>query len=230
MYYELVQEYPNLLFVQKDRTLDAVSDVTKPNFLLIPEGLQKIQESKIFYNTAQDDQGVNLQWQSVTYLTPLDFLAKTQLNNDDKDPNTIVVEGFDNQKMLVRTNEFPNYCTSFDGVYLTFDSFNNKYDTTLQASKSRIVSTEMPLFLQQDDFVIPVPEHLSETYLTMVLAECYSALRQEENANLNRKARRMRIKMQQDSRVIGSGGRSKTKYGRTSPTNSFSQRRGVSQN
>ncbi len=36
IYYEMVQEFPNLLFVQKDVTLDAVGDATKPNFLLIP--------------------------------------------------------------------------------------------------------------------------------------------------------------------------------------------------
>lgn len=228
IYYEMVQEYPNLLFIQKDRTLDAVSDPDKPNFLLIPQNLQDIRDSKIFYNVAQEDFGQSLMWKEITYLSPVEFIQTTQ-GGDDKDPSTIVVKGFDKQSMLVQTNQWPTYCTSFDNKYITFDSYNSDYDTTIQASKSRVVSTEMPQFLQEDDFVIPVPDSLSETYLAMVLAECYSALRQEENPRLNQKARRKKIKMQQDNRILGASGRPKTKYGRTSPTAPYQRTRGASQ-
>lgn len=229
IYYEMIQEYPNLLFTQKDRTLDAVSDASKPNFLLIPENVQDIRESQVYYNVAREDQGETLDWKAIQYLAPLEFIQVTQ-QGTDKDDNVDVITGFDGQVMLVRTNEFPTYCTSFDDKYITFDSYDKEYDSALQESKSRIVATEEPVFLIQDDFVIPVPDHLSETYLNMVLAECYSALRQEENARLNQKSRRMRIKLQQDNRAMGASGRPKTKYGRVSPTAPYSRSRGVSTN
>lgn len=228
VYYEMAQEFPNLLFLQKDRTLDSVSDVARPTFLLIPSEFQNIKEAKILYNTAREDQGETLNWEVVNYLPPLDFLAETQLNYNDKDPNTEVIEGFDKQKILIGNKEFPTYCTSFDDKYITFNSYHKDYDTTLQASKSRVIATEMPSFLQEDDFLIPVPEHLSETFLVMCLAELYSSLRQENNVKLDQRARRARIKLQQDNRVLGSSGRAKTKYGRRAPVGTRRRAIGVS--
>ena len=46
VYYRMVQEYPNLLFTMKERTLGAVSDPTRPNYMLLPTNVQRVQESK----------------------------------------------------------------------------------------------------------------------------------------------------------------------------------------
>ena len=52
-YYQMIQEYPDLLFTMKRTVLDAFSDVSRPNFLLIPSAVQRIQESEIYYNTSK---------------------------------------------------------------------------------------------------------------------------------------------------------------------------------
>lgn len=41
IYYKMVQEYPNLLFTMKERTLDALSDLSRPNYMLLPTNIQK---------------------------------------------------------------------------------------------------------------------------------------------------------------------------------------------
>ena len=211
-YYEMIQEFPNLLFTQKERTLDSIGDATKPTYLLIPQNVQRIQESKVYYNVATNT-NVTLSYKELTYLTPLEFISHTSSRTDGT-TNTEVVTGFNNEKTVVVNNKFPEYYTSFDDTYVVFDSYNSTYDSTMQAGKSKIISTEETVFLQQDDFVIPIPDALSETYLYMFLDQALNDIHQERNAAIATKARRMRIKMQQDSRRLGTGGRAKAQRGR----------------
>jgi hypothetical protein len=220
IYYEMVQEFPNLLFVQKDVTLDAVGDVTKPNFLLIPPTVQNIKDSELYYNVSETG---DLQYKTLKYCSPLEFLSITS-QYSSKDTSVDVITGFDNQKMAVINDEWPTYFTSFDGVYIVTNSYNSEYDTTMQASKSRVLITQMPAFLQQDAFLIPIPQHLSTTYLAMVLSECFNLIYQQPNAMLNQKARKLRIRMQQTSQVLGSGGRAKPSYGKRNAVSRKSRR------
>lgn len=210
IYYEMVQEFPHLLFVQKDVTLDAVSDTTKPNFLLIPDSVQSIKDSELYYNISKTG---DLEYRALKYCSPLEFMSITA-QYSSKDTSVDIITGYDNQKMGVINDEFPEYFTSFDGVYIVTNAYNSTYDTTLQASKTRVLVSQMPVFLQQDEFVIPVPQHLSSTYLSMVLDECFNLVYQQPNAKISQKARKLRIKLQQTSQVIGSGGRARKSYGK----------------
>ena len=78
--------------------------------------------------------------------------------------------------MVVSTNAFPTFCTSFDNKYVVFNSYHSDYDTTLQSSKSKIVASGEEVFYQEDDFVIPIPSHLSEAYLDMFLNEALTLI------------------------------------------------------
>jgi hypothetical protein len=212
IYYEMVQEFPNLLFVQKDVTLDAVGDTTKPNFLLIPETVQNIKESELYYNVSETG---DLEYKALKYCSPLEFMSITA-QYSSKDTSVDVINGFDNQKIPVINDEWPKYFTSFDGKHIVTNSYNSEYDTTLQASKTRVLVTQMPVFLQQDAFLIPIPQHLSTTYLAMVMDECFNLVYQQPNAKISQKARKLRIRLQQASQVLGSGGRAKRSYGKRS--------------
>lgn len=216
IYYKMVQAYPNLLFTMKERTLDAVSDTDRPNYMLLPKDVQKVKESKLYYNVATESGEVN--YKEVQYLTPLDFVSQT--NRASSTTNTMIVEGYDDNKMVIGTKQFPSYFTSFDNKYVVFDSYNSDYDTTLQASKTRIVVSEEAVFLIEDDFIIPIPEHLSETYMDMVLDECLNLIYQQPNGMISQRARAARIKLQQDNRTVGQG-RSKRSYGRKGTLNSY---------
>jgi hypothetical protein len=220
IYSEMVQEFPNLLFVQKDVTLDAISDATKPNFLLIPDVVQNIKDSELYYNVSETG---DLQYKALKYCSPLEFMSITA-QYSSKDTSVDVINGFDNQKIPVINDEWPSYFTSFDGKHIVTNSYNSKYDTTMQASKTRVLVTQMPVFLQQDAFLIPIPQHLSTTYLAMVMSECFNLIYQQPNAMLNQKARKLRIKMQQASQVIGSGGRAKPSYGKRGAASRKSRR------
>jgi len=213
-YYQMIQEYPDLLFTMKRTVLDAFSDVSRPNFLLIPSAVQRIQESEIYYNTSKTE---GLEYKKLTYLPPREFMGCVGRTDST---NTIIVEGLDKDRMAVNTKQFPTYFTSFDNVHVVFDSYNSDYDTTLQSSKTLVVVSQEEPFLQEDDFEIPVPATLSETYLNMFLDEAMSLVYQQANPLISRKARAARIKLQQDNRKLG-GGRGKTRYGRSGHSTSY---------
>ena len=208
VYYQMVQAYPNLLFTMRETVLESVSDTERPNYMLIPNDVQKIQESRLWYNCAKEEGDIN--YKELQYLPPLDFVAAT---TNAAGSDVIVVEGYDENKMEIKTKQFPSYYTSFDNKYVVFDSYHSDYDDTLQSSKTRVVVSQEETFLQADDFVIPVPAHLSETYLDMFLNEALTLVYQQPIGMISQRARTAKIKLQQDNRTLGSG-RSKRKYGR----------------
>lgn len=215
VYYQMVQTYDNLLFTMKETTLDSASDPSRPNYMLLPQGIKKIQESKIYYNVSQDP--LKLEYSLIEYLPPLDFLEITLHSSTS---TSIIVEGFDHSFMNIQTNQFPKYCTSFDNKYVVFDSYHSEYDTSLQSSKSKIVSSGEEVFLQEDDFIIPVPSHLSEAYLDMFLNEALTLVHQQPIGMIATRARAAKIKLQQDNRTLGQS-RSKKNYGRRSTSISY---------
>lgn len=214
VYYKMVQEFPNLLFTMKEMTLDSLSDVTRPNYMLLPKDIQKIQESKIYYNVSTTG---GISYKEITYLTPLEFIERTHTSSTT---NTIIVEGFDENRMVVKTKQFPSYCTSFDNKYVVFDSYHSDYDTTLQSSKSKIVASGQEVFLQEDDFVIPVPSHLSEAYLDMFLNEALTLIHQQPIGMIASRARSAKIKLQQDNRTLGQSRKGRG-YGRKGISGSY---------
>lgn len=215
IYYKMVQEYPNLLFTMKERTLDALSDLSRPNYMLLPTNIQKVHESKVWYDVSKDED--KIQYQEVKYVPPLKFVEMTSRSGGDE---TRIVKGFDESEMVVVTNRFPTYFTSFDNKHVVFDAYNKEFDDTLQASKTKVVAAGEEDFLISDDFVIPIPDHLSETYMDMVLNECLTLIYQQPNGMIAQRSRVAKIKLQQDNRTVGQS-RGKRSYGRKGTINSY---------
>lgn len=212
VFYRMLQEYPNLLFTMQEMTLDSLADTTKPNYLSIPQRIQKIQESKIYYNVSRTDNEIS--FKEIKYLPPTKFTDYVTTRGTSTNTETVI--GFDGSETVVPNKQWPTYCTSFDNKYVVFDSYHSDYDTVLQSSKTKIVASSEPVFLLEDDFVIPIPDALSETYLDMVLDECMNFVYQQPNPILNQRARAARIKLQQDNRALGQS-RGKKSYGRRGP-------------
>ncbi len=227
VFYNMSHMYPDLLYVQKDLNLDAYTDSTKPNYLKLPENILEVQESRLWYNNARTDLEETVRYEEVKYLPPLDFNDMMSAYND-RDSSTEVIDTPNGTKLVIQNNKFPEYFTSYDGETVVFDSYHKTYDDTLQASKSKIVATESPVFLIEDDFIIPVPTRLSEVYLDSFLDEAMSSLYGERNPMIAQRARAGKIRMQQDSRTLGSAGRSKPKKGRRSLNSQYGRSRGVS--
>ena len=214
VYYSLIQKLPNLQFTTALGQLESVADTTKPNYLRIPDNVSRIQESTIEYNFTDFDKGISTQYRPVKYLHPTEFLALLK-GRSSTNANVQEVKDFNETVLLILNDKHPEYCTSFDGEYLVFDSYVAEKETTLHNENSRVLFNQEATFLQQDDFVIPVPEHYSELYRDLVLIEVYSALRGEDAPmNVQRRAASRLAAMQQMERKVGSMHNPKTRYGR----------------
>lgn len=211
-YYSLVQRFRDWQFITVAGKLDGVQDPSKPNYLKIPDNVQRIDQGTLSYNNTDPETLVN--YRPVLYLSPELFLSKIQ-HRTDRSLNSEVVTDFSGTKFVVLNNRHPQYCTSFDGKYVVHDSYMKSEENTLQESKSRVMYTAEPVFLQQDDFEIPLPEHLSELYRDMVIVECYEhLLQQNAPASTSRRLASRMASAQQQARKSGSMNKYPRGYGR----------------
>lgn len=212
MYYQLAQRFNNLEFTGAVGTLEAYGDPAFPTYMRLPENVQRIQDSYIQYNTARTEDAASVRYSEVEYIEPIEFMQRTQSRSDNQ-PNTAIVSDPSGAEFIIRTDKMPDYCTSFDGDVVIFDSYDSSTDTTLQQTKTRVYFTEEQVFLLQDTFEIPIPSDLSELYLDMVISESSEQLRQEPVPNVQRRARSALIRLQQKHRLGAQG--KQLRYGRS---------------
>jgi hypothetical protein len=207
----VVDKNNDLAFQTVVRSLDASGDNTRPSVLLIPSEIRRIHSSEIWYNTADTPTGV--EWKAIKYLRPEDFLklADMQFYDNESNKQIMVVNG---TEFVIRNDKSPDYCTSFDQQELIFDSFDSDIDTTLQESRTKVIATQAPVFLIEDDFEIPLPERMHSGYTDLVIQECCSALRSMTIGTVSRRANQFVAKMQQSQRTVGGKLYSQKKYGR----------------
>lgn len=199
VYYNIVQRYNNIDFTGAVGTLESYGDPAFPTYMRIPGSVQRVQDSLVQYNVAKGTDSTSVNYKTIQYLDPVDFLHR--MNRSTGMPNTAVINDPSGVEFVIGTKEAPSYCTSFDSEVIVFDSYDSEEDTTLQQTKTRVYFTEEEVFLLQDAFVIPMPSSLSEMYLDLVISECSMVLRQEASPETMRRGRAAQIRMQQKQRI-----------------------------
>ncbi len=168
--------------------LEALNDVDRPNYLKIPDNVKSVTWIK--YNYREDG---DTDWREVIWLDPETFI-KRQISVSD---GTLITD-LSGVVYPISTDENPRHYTSFDNTHLVFDSYNSSVDSTLQTSQSLTYGYVYPNFELEDNFV---PE-LDANYFPILLAEakstCFVNFKQESNAKEEQKAKRGRMRVQND--------------------------------
>lgn len=211
VFYRLIDKTRDTPIISYVGSLDSSLDVTKPCILKIPAQVNRIHNSTISYNVATDADTGGVQWQEVKFVSPEEFLKVVSISTDAN--NTEVME-YNGIPFVILNDRFPMYCTTFNDVDLIFDSYNKEYDDTLQESKTRVIGTQSVTFLQQDDFVIPLPDRMHSGYCDLVINECCEALRDIVKPTVARHANAFQAKMQQSQKRIGDKHKVAKRYGR----------------
>lgn len=195
--------------------LESLADLTKPNYLRLPDTAMKIKESKVMYNVATGATGsTTLKFNEITYMRPQDFLDHVG-NRSTNTANTQVVDDFSGYKLVIKTNSAPQYYTSFDDEHLIFDSYDVAVDAVLQSSKSGVLVSEQRVFTLSDTYVIDLPEWFHPTFRNAVIAQASELLREEPIFSLARKARMGILKARKKERIGTEGlDTKKRSYGR----------------
>lgn len=208
VFYRLIDKNRDTPSVSYVGSLDASLDPSKPCILTIPQQVNRIYDSVVSYNTSLDG---GVQWEDVKVVPVADFLRITNISTKPENTEVMEVNGI---PFVILNDRFPKYCTTFDDVTLVFDSYNKEVDTTLQESKTRVTGSQSVVFLQEDDFVIPLPDRMHSGYCDVVVHECCEALRDLVKPTVARNANAFMAKMQQSQKRIGDKHKVTRRYGR----------------
>jgi hypothetical protein len=174
-------------------TLDNVSDITKPNYLKLPENLSRLDFVK--YNKKTDDEDAD-RYGDVRYMHPDDFTSYCNNRNPEHD-NIDVITDFDGTKLNIITDQAPKFYTSFDDRHVVFDGWVKDISTTLVEGESQALMYLIPEMRLEDDYVAPIPIE----WFPYLIAEAKSAatykLRQVPDHKEEQKSKRQRRAMAQ---------------------------------
>ena len=172
--------------------LSSVNLIESPNYLSIPEDVNKIFWIK--YKNFRADET----FQPVEYIHPEEFMNR-QLMFNASGSNIILTRDINSGvEYYIRSDVPPQHFTMFDDEYVVFDSFDLAYETTVEGPNAICFGCKSPVFEMQDDFVPPIDGSLFPLLLAESKATCFINIKQVSSAKEERKASRQRIRMQND--------------------------------
>ena len=192
-------------------TLEGGGDLAHPNYLKIPDGVLNVQSSTIRYMTGLDRYG---EYKQIKYLSNEDFLNHIQTRNIITQDNTILVNDFGGAALVIRNDTNPTFWTTFDGTHIVFDSYDSSKENTMVEDKSLIIGSKRALFLQDDAYEIPLPEHLMQGFRDVLKNEYYEQIIEESKPSIARRANAFLAKLQQSNRRISDKQRPRRRNGR----------------
>lgn len=184
-YFEIIgnRNWPHL---QQLVQLEHIGDLTKPNYLVLPENLKELSEFK-YEKQKHDDTKFILQ--DVKYLYPDQFLRMVQSRNSDYDTIDTVID-FSGSKLLVINNFAPTYWTSFDDTHLVTDSYDSSLDDTLKKSKTQALAYINPTWERLDESIPNLPIEAFPALLAEAKSTAFLVLKQVANEKAEQKAGR----------------------------------------
>lgn len=195
---EVIKETYEELFSNTDKPslqaliqLEALSDVDRPNFMLIPENVDTVYWIKYDYRTED-----RTDYRDVVYLTPQEFLGKVSKQQTEGD--SVEISDDNGIRYWVVTDKNPQYWTSFDNETVVFDSYDSSLDTTLQNSKSLAWVSKAADFELQDDYIPPIESKLFPGLLAEAKSVCFINIKQVSSAKEEQRSKRQRVKSLND--------------------------------
>lgn len=195
-------------------SLESVSSVLRPNYLKLPDAIEEIGEIK--YNKQKDDED-RLNFQTLIYVSPVQFIDMTDSRNETLD-NIVLVEDFDGTMLKIINDKAPTYWTSFDDKYIVFDSWDSAVESTMQGFNSKTIAAKRrTTFLKQDNFVPDLPEDQFPLLIAMCKKRASQVLRQVEDPGASEDSLRLtRIRARKSWKARG--GINTVDYGRKGQT------------
>jgi hypothetical protein len=181
--------------------LTASGTPDKPTLMTRPETIDNILW--IQYNKIRDDED-DPRIDPVFFLEPEEFLRRNYSLNPSEDNigSFTHVIGSNTFTFNFYSDRAPETYTTWDDHTLIFDGYDSEVDTTLQGSKTVCYGQKQSTFTFTDSFTPDLDaQHFSLLFNT-ALATAFAELKQTENNNAERKARRALISTQKTKKAI----------------------------
>jgi hypothetical protein len=195
-YFELIDEM-QLPANHEMCTLDALSDVSQPHVMRLPDKVSRILFFTYDKRTSTSDP---LEYEEVAYKAPKDFIQFCN-NNDSSDTVNYFVwtpSGQLGLKLTIGKKEAPTYWTTFDDEHIVFNSYDSVVESSMQQSKTQAYCEIRPTFTVADNFVPDLPENLFTRLLSMSENRCFLTAKQQVNPLTNQAEGRLRVRTQRN--------------------------------
>lgn len=170
--------------------LNASGDSAKPTLMTLPSACFKLNWIKYNTKLATDTYA---SYQEVQYLPLKDFFEVSQNLRESADGSMNVTNNSETFEFLYQNNKHPDYYTTVDDLTLVFDSFQSNIDTTLQKSKTMCSGILYPTFTLSDAFVPDLNPQQFSLLINRAKERAFIELKQMENRDASREARRQKI-------------------------------------
>ena len=165
--------------------LEALSDTDFPTHFKFGSRISELK--KVFYD--QSEVSGQTDWREVIYVSPLDFLLRTDNIVESK---VLVSDKKGGTSLSIRNDQYPTFYTSFDNEHIVMNAYKATVDSTLQQSKSRAYSTKFPPFTIEDSFIPDLDDMLSVLFLAECKVNVSNTLEKEVPPKLEQEVRRLR--------------------------------------
>jgi hypothetical protein len=184
-YYEMLgnRNWPH---TRKLMQLESLGDVSKPNYLKLPENLKQLEFIKYDVKKASGDKSNVVE---LKYKEPDVFLRYIS-NRNSLNSNVDTITDVSGTSLLIFNDTAPTYWTSFDDVYIVTDAYNSTIDATLLESKSQCLAYVHPVWVRSDDFIPDLPIDAFSALLEESKSTAFISLKQMANQKAEQKASR----------------------------------------
>lgn len=168
--------------------LEGLGDLTKPNYLKLPDNVLSIDWVKY------RDTGLG-QYRDLYFMDAHSFMERV-FNNIATTVDAQLVTDDTGVVFYVKNNQQPTYYTILNDNYLVTDSYDASYDSTLQASKTFAWGESEETWEMEDNFIPNLDTDLFPLLLSEAKSVCFITLKQMANQKEEQRARRHRVHLQ----------------------------------
>lgn len=179
-------------------TLQASGDIAKPVTMSVPNTVDTVLWVKYNTKTATDTDPL---WTDIQWKEPFDFVSYVQQFSESDDDVISYTEPGGNQ-LFCYTDRAPKFYTSLDDRYVLFDSYDSGVDSTLTSAKSQVYGTRILTFTKDDDYVPDLDANMFPLLLNEAKATAFVELKQTQNANAEKKAKKHWITQQKSKQNV----------------------------
>lgn len=172
--------------------VDGISTPASPNYMKFNSDVDNIKWIKYKDHRNQD------RFQEVIFQTPEEFLDIVLQHSSSTNNVVLTTDPVSSVQYYIKNNKCPTYYTSFDNNYIAFDSFDSDYETTLHSHNSVAYGVKTRNFSMTNDFIPDIPDHLFPLLLAEAKSVAFINLKQISSTKEEQRARRQRIRMQND--------------------------------
>lgn len=166
--------------------LDASGDLSKPNYLKIPDDVKEVLFIKYDKITTTNPR---ILMQELRWKEPDSFLRLVS-SRTSTDTHVQQVIDFNGTKLLITNNLPPTYWTSFDDEYVITDSYDVGVEATLQKNKTQCMAYVEKSWTHSDEFVPGLPSEAFSALLEESKSTAFFTLKQMANQKAEQKATR----------------------------------------